>query len=502
MSDTDSKSPTEGVNNDNEKSETLENEKDLKTSEVDNEKDNEITVDNKEKEKEKRKRDEDEDDKTESSDVKKVKDQPTVAPAINYEEIYGISMQSVISGAYETSEKIEVAPDKVGHIIGSKGLIIQDIQAKSGCKILIKQEGIPPHANREVTFTGTREQVNNARKLVDLVLQQGPTAVHMLNGPIITDEMDCPQPLVGRVIGSGGSTIKEIQGKCGAKIQINQDFPEGVPRKVMITGNPHAVEIAKQLVRNIMETGSISGASAPGAMGGMGMMMPMMAMQQMQQPMFAGYSDPTGMGLGIGNAQLPINPASTPTCTILECAKALVGRLIGRGGETINLIQSRSGARVQIEQNVPEGVPCKVNITGQPQAVAIAAACVQEISMYGPNKVQMLPLAGGGVVYPSPAANNYYGAPAMNYGMPQANPYAQPNYGHAMPAAAVAYNPYAGQQQNAWSQPQAVQQAQHMMAPAAGTKPLPQGWSEHKTDEGHLYWYNSATGVSQVKYIY
>lgn len=36
-----------------------------------------------------------------------------------------------------------------------------------------------------------------------------------------------------------------------------------------------------------------------------------------------------------------------------------VGKIIGRGGEVITMIQQRSGAKVQIDQNVPEGKnPC------------------------------------------------------------------------------------------------------------------------------------------------
>lgn len=34
----------------------------------------------------------------------------------------------------------------------------------------------------------------------------------------------------------------------------------------------------------------------------------------------------------------------------------IIGKIIGRGGEVITQIQQRSGAKVQIEQNVPEGI--------------------------------------------------------------------------------------------------------------------------------------------------
>ena len=34
--------------------------------------------------------------------------------------------------------------------------------------------------------------------------------------------MDCPQNVIGRVIGRGGETIRELQVKSGAKIQVDQ----------------------------------------------------------------------------------------------------------------------------------------------------------------------------------------------------------------------------------------------------------------------------------------
>ena len=61
----------------------------------------------------------------------------------------------------------------------------------------------------------------------------------------------------------------------------------------------------------------------------------------------------------------------------------------------------------------------------------------------------------------------------------------------------------AGYQQQAQPQQQAYGAvATGYAAPAAAVaagKPLPSQWTEHKTDEGNTYWYNSATGVSQVK---
>ncbi len=51
---------------------------------------------------------------------------------------------------------------------------------------------------------------------------------------------------------------------------------------------------------------------------------------------------------------------------VLDCPKHMVGRIIGKGGETVKGMQKQFATSIQIEQN---GNPCKVTITGPPHAV-------------------------------------------------------------------------------------------------------------------------------------
>lgn len=67
----------------------------------------------------------------------------------------------------------------------------------------------------------------------------------------------------------------------------------------------------------------------------------------------------------------------------IDCPKDLVGRVIGRKGETINELQAKSGARIQIDQTLPEGQPCKIVITGDPNAVRLAVPMVHEVMAHG-----------------------------------------------------------------------------------------------------------------------
>lgn len=54
----------------------------------------------------------------------------------------------------------------------------------------------------------------------------------------------------------------------------------------------------------------------------------------------------------------------------------MVGRVIGKGGETIKALQKNFGANIQIDQAID---PMRVTVAGQPQAVDGALAAVQEI---------------------------------------------------------------------------------------------------------------------------
>ena len=343
----------------------------------------------------KRKRDDDLDNSqkiSSSSDAsKKIKTEGAVTKPDSNKEI------SSVTGPDGTlTEVIEIAPDKVGQVIGSRGAVIQEMQARSGCRIFVNQD-FPAGVNRQVTFTGNTSQVKAARELVRLIIEEGPTAIHMLDGPVLIHEMDCPQSLVGRIIGGSGATIKELQNRCAVKIQINQNFPDGAPRKITITGNNAAVQNAIQLITYVMEHGPT--LPPPGHMNSA-----------------RGYGNPPHGGM-YGNPQIPDSPSvQIPGVTfhpietlpvggqqqIMTCPKSLIGRIIGRGGENINMVQSRSGCRLQVDQNVPEGQPCKVSIVGTTQGILMADQLLQDIMLNAPGR-------GG------PAPQNYQG---MGFGQP------------------------------------------------------------------------------------
>ena len=72
-------------------------------------------------------------------------------------------------------------------------------------------------------------------------------------GPGGMFEMSVPGYKVGLIMGKGGETIKKLKERSGAQIIIFQDSPEAAHEKPLrITGDPNAVETAKELIQEII----------------------------------------------------------------------------------------------------------------------------------------------------------------------------------------------------------------------------------------------------------
>lgn len=60
----------------------------------------------------------------------------------------------------------------------------------------------------------------------------------------------------------------------------------------------------------------------------------------------------------------------------VDCPKTMVGRVIGKNGETIRALQNYTGALIQIDQTVN---PMKVSISGTLQSLNLAISMVTDI---------------------------------------------------------------------------------------------------------------------------
>jgi len=317
------------------------------------------------------------------------------------------------------------------------------------------------------------------------------------------ESMDIPKQMVGRVIGRGGETVRGLQAQSGANVSIDQNVPEGAPCKVTISGAPDQVARAKAMITELLSDGGKGGGPQFGA-GGSG-----------------------------GGAE-----------KVLPIQQQHVGKIIGKGGETIKGMQNQTGARIQIDQNA-----WTCTITGTPQAVEQAAQIIATITAGGdPPDYRQGPGGGGGYGppgggygggggYAPPAAGGYGGyGPSPGYGG-----YPPPGYGgYAPPPGYGGYPPYGGgggyggyppaqggqpggsyppagqsaPQQGGYSQQPAYQQGGYQQggyqqasaapasqpaaapaaaAPAASSSP----WQLCYDPQNRPYYYNSQTQVSQ-----
>ncbi|KAK1323970.1 hypothetical protein QJS10_CPA02g00837 [Acorus calamus] len=137
----------------------------------------------------------------------------------------------------------------------------------SGAKIQITRD-VDADRNsltRPVELIGAPENIKKAEQLIKDVIAEAdaggsPSLVARGFSTIQTGaeqlEIQVPNEKVGLIIGKGGETIKSLQTRSGARIQlIPQHLPEGdssKERTVRVTGNKKQIDTAKEMIKEVM----------------------------------------------------------------------------------------------------------------------------------------------------------------------------------------------------------------------------------------------------------
>ena len=213
------------------------------------------------------------------------------------------------AGSEVIEEKIGIPNGFVGYIIGKGGESITSMQRKSGCRVQIQKEHDmePGTTQRIITLTGaTPESVSMCRGIIEEMVQErarlndgrggdrgggggagfggaaGANAAgqavqlqRALSEGQVHVSVTVPNNDVGLVIGKGGATIRSIQERSGANVQIPQSADHDNPaiRSVNITHpNKEGAEFAKTLIEEVLSAKQNQGGSggAYGAVGGGG----------------------------------------------------------------------------------------------------------------------------------------------------------------------------------------------------------------------------------------
>ncbi|CAG8532298.1 17201_t:CDS:10 [Acaulospora colombiana] len=288
-----------------------------------------------------------------------------------------------------THEEFKVPNAVVGLVIGRGGENLKRIEKQTGARIQFSQDQPPDVVERRVTITGTPEDVKSAKgmvqQLVEDAINGNSTSRRDSQGFSRSITIHIPSSKVGVVIGRGGETIRDLQDRSGARINVTPDSaasPQSNDRPVTLIGDDAAVQRAKALIDEIVNTGesslsdrhpkdyrsnSYSGAStysndSHGSNYGSG----------------GHYGPPSGPYGG------PPGGKSNQDGITIQVPNDSVGLIIGKGGETVRALQQQSGARIQIEP--VHGVPPaerNVQITGSSENIAIAKQLILEKAASG-----------------------------------------------------------------------------------------------------------------------
>jgi len=243
----------------------------------------------------------------------------------------------------EVEEAVEVPLSMIGRIIGKGGEMIQKLHKESGARIDVNTKNGDPCP---VRISGSREAVSRARNLVLELLERVQAnmggegmrtggmaaAERAMNagtgtvGNMPTETLELPASATGRIIGSGGQAISDVRSQSGARIQVEK-LDELC--RVQVSGTPDQIDRARRMILTLAEDGS--------------------GLQRR------------------GEAE-----------EVLQVPLSMVGRVIGKGGETIQRLQKESCARIDVNTKTGED-PCPVRISGPRDAAARARFMVHEV---------------------------------------------------------------------------------------------------------------------------
>ncbi|XP_067628070.1 far upstream element-binding protein 3 [Eurosta solidaginis] len=271
----------------------------------------------------------------------------------NIEVVLTINMPPPGPTGFPPYQEIMIPGTKVGLVIGKGGDTIKQLQEKTGAKMVIIQDGPNQELIKPLRISGDPQKIEHAKQSVlDLIAQKDLQAAALAarNGGNNSQgsggnpsgynfgnlgeqlEVFVPKVAVGVVIGKGGDMIRKIQTECGCKLQFIQGKnDEPGDRRCLIQGTRQQVDDAKRMIDGLIEN---------------------MLQRQQRNPnnsnntSMEGGNSNYGYGYGVNHAQQPPREEITFMVPTAKC-----GIVIGRGGETIKLINQQSGAYCEMDRN-------------------------------------------------------------------------------------------------------------------------------------------------------
>jgi len=165
------------------------------------------------------------------------------------------SAENISTDSFRIEEKDKLPCNHVGSIIGKGGEMIRDLQARSGCFIVVDNQDGKSRLPPMITYRGKcTEDINFAKSLVSMLCNNQKDKVESALGQASMKQMQVHKSDAGRIIGRRGKMINKLQVDSQARIQIDHSGKkvDGNSRLVIITGTEDAVVKAEKMVEKLL----------------------------------------------------------------------------------------------------------------------------------------------------------------------------------------------------------------------------------------------------------
>lgn len=269
-------------------------------------------------------------------------------------------------------DRVLVPREAVGFVIGKSGETIKEMMARTGAHIEVDRGDVDPATpTRVFNILGDARACAAARALIGEkvtgVLHNKPTSAAgipnvLLPGTANSRELWVPGDRVGSIIGARGQVVRRLQEQSGATIVIhNERVNASAEKLVTIVGGVAQLDHATTLIEDVIRKPRQPSLPAyPAALSG----------QNGRPAFFSPSGPPRTPAVGISDVKTIYVPANC------------VGMLIGRGGDTIRELQTRSGASIRVLSSrdaTSRTMDRPIFISGAPQAVEAAQAIIMDV---------------------------------------------------------------------------------------------------------------------------
>lgn len=169
-------------------------------------------------------------------------------------------------------EDIWIPEDKCGRVIGRGGSKIQEIQDESGANVKVHGRETAEDGKVMVTLNGSTAQRAKAKEIIERCTADrgsgGGGGGFTMPSDAEPLEMWVESCRIGRVVGKGGSKIREIQDQFSVRVDIQKETQKDDDTMVILTGSPSSTAQAKDYIDELCERSSKPDFSSGGAGGG------------------------------------------------------------------------------------------------------------------------------------------------------------------------------------------------------------------------------------------